>query len=588
MLPTFRKVFEAISNNKMSSESFSSFNPHPLRNSVDFDPKKPFNAGFTDIKLKIVAAVKATHPTVGRTIEAGVIFTVPTVPVKSEVKKVDEEGEPLSEQRLMKAESSSSQLFELRMKEFTHYGAATQMLHSFLSKAFVDKLHVTSETALKAFVAENPMVYWREICALAEGGLGGCKLDHLCNLVRSLADLLNFPDGHNTIDEGRRVEVTVNQCLRRASEIYDNKPLLAKLGAYVAFKNLNPEEFSKTHDMLAASTITDAGLTSFPADIGALMVIAEGMKTVKSQKVNLAQTGPLANKTTEESKLFGGKGPCTKCNPEKDGRLSHPTDKHVDRQSHKKNPRTDAEGDTRRDLKRNGNKRNHSVQETNGGAGGTTNGEKFQRVVHHLTIRRDALSGEDLNTGYKVGSVKGGLQDPKEDSLDTGTQVLVTTDKSMLKNCQHKTLSLLTIAGPVDMHTVGEHRMFGGQAALGEKASVGLANFCHISKNYDFKGCHTDCREIDRATGRPMVTVTAFTFALRKRDCYPEDEPSTEITYRAQKEGEHKSLFLLEKPARLPAVTGSVKKRQAPEAGSDSEESGSEEEHSWASSEEDE
>ena len=44
----------------------------------------------------------------------------------------------------MKAESSSSQLFELRMKEFNHFAGATQMLHSFLSKTFVDKLHVAN------------------------------------------------------------------------------------------------------------------------------------------------------------------------------------------------------------------------------------------------------------------------------------------------------------------------------------------------------------------------------------------------------------------------------------------------------------
>jgi hypothetical protein len=146
-------------------------------------------------------------------------------------------------------------------------------------------------------------------------------------------------------------------------------------------------------------------------------------------------------------------------------------------------------------------------------------------------------------------------------SLDTGTQALVEPNRTWLANTKYETVSLSTVAGPVDLNVVGEHKILGGKAAYSESAAVGLANFAHLEVHYDIKGITTTCEEIDRKTGRPIKKVETFVFERRDRKNYPEPDADSDLSFRVQKDGDCKSLFLLESSSRH--ISNGVRKRGA-------------------------
>ncbi len=471
--------------------------------------------------------------------------------------------------------------FTQEVAAYGRYAQVTQLLNGFLDKSFVERLHSMSTPALNAFTTGNPMLYWLEICRLAEGDLSTSKFVKFKTLLLGVAEIFTSRTGANTVDQGVHISTSLRKLIKLGKEFHRDEPLLQQLEAYAYLSNLCGD-YSKAQEALNIHALTDAGIaSSFPKDIGQVRSLAEGMKATRTEQMaNLAKTGNLPSKQVR----------CAKCHPTSRGGLNHTTSEHRGRAWDDPKDDTkgteDADGDRVPDY-REGKKSKHSSkerksskekQQKHGGVGVVE--ERFHTL--HTTMRTGPLNPGDLSIPQLSGSIKKRTEGEKPLSLDTGTQALVEPNRTWLKNTKYETVSLSTVAGPIDLNVVGEHQILGGKAAYSESAAVGLANFSHIEVHYDIKGITTSCTEMDRITGRPIKKVESFVFQRRDRKNYPEPEISSELTFRVQKEGDCKSLFLLERPLRH--FSNGVGKREATlessSDGSDSESSFDDEESS--------
>jgi hypothetical protein len=535
----------------MSSVSSSSFS---LKGSVKYDDKEAFSAGFSTLKRKIITAVIAEYPEVGNLLRDGQIFDLPTYPVRLDVPQDDD----MNVFQTLKYKQLIESTFREEMDIYSNYAQVTQLLNGFLDKPFAERLHSLSATALNAFTVGNPMLYWVEICKLAEGDLSTSIFTKYTTLLRSVSDIFTSTSGSNTIEEGEHITTTMRKFCKLGRKLLKDDALMDKFGAYAYLSNLG-SEYSKAKETLSIHALTDSGIaSSFPKDISEMRNLAEGMRVSQAElKANLAKTGSLPSKLA----------PCTKCHPLSRARTNHPTSEHRGRvwdpqNSDFKEEVIDERSQDTRDKKRNKSSKERKawkdkLQQKQGSVG--AKGEQFHGL--HTTIRTGSLNPGDLSMPQISGSVKQRttVGQMKPLSLDTGTQALVEANRAWLADTKYQTVSLSTVAGPVDLNVVGEHKILGGKAAYCESAAVGLANFSHLEVNYDIKGITTSCKEMDRKTGRPIKKVESFVFQRRDRKNYPEPEVSTELTFRVQKEGDCKSLFLLESSSHY--VSNGVRKR---------------------------
>jgi hypothetical protein len=526
----------------MSSVSSSSLS---LKGVVKYDPTKAFTSDFSSIKTKIITAVVAEHAEIGNLLRAGQVFDLPPYPVRVTLPP----SPGIDGFQQLKHKELVERTFTQEVAVYGRYAQVTQLLNCFLDKSFVERLHSMSTTALNAFTVGNPMLYWQEICKLAEGDLSTSKFVKFKTLLLGVSEIFTSRTGTNSVDQGVHISMSLRKLIKLGREFRNDESLMQQLEAYAYLSNLS-SEYSKAQEALNIHALTDEGIrTSFPKDIGQVRSLAEGMRAARAeQKANLAKTGNLPSQQVR----------CTKCHPSSRGGLSHTTSEHRGRAWN--DPKDDsksegADGDrvpNNREMKKNkhsskergASKDKREKRESVGAVG-----EQFHSL--HTTMRTGSLNPGDLSMPQLSGSMKRRVTvGEKPLSLDTGTQALVEPNRTWLSNTKYETVSLSTVAGPVDLNVVGEHKILGGKAAYSESAAVGLANFAHIEVNYDIKGITTSCSEMDRITGRPIKKVEAFVFQRRDRKNYPEPESSSELTFRVQNEGDCKSLFLLERPSR--------------------------------------
>lgn len=536
----------------MSSVSSSSLS---LKGSVKYDSTKAFSAGFLTTKTKILTAVIAEHPEIGNLLRAGRDFELPPYPTR-----VTLPTDPsLDGFQQLKHKELVERTFRQDVEVYGRYAQVTQLLNGFLDKQFVERLHSLSTPALDAFTVGNPMLYWLEICKLAEGDLSTSSFMKCKTLILSVSDIFTSKTGSNTVDQGHHISASLRKLFKLGKEFLRNDPLMQQFEAYAYLSNLNGD-YSKAQETLGIHALTDAGIaSSFPADIGHVRSLAEGMKATKAeQKANLAKTGNLPSKQDR----------CAKCHPSSRGGLYHTTSEHRGRAWNETETKDDSKDDDtdgrvsdareKKKKKLSGERKNSKdkKQQKLGSVG--ADGERFHSL--HTTMRTGPLNPGDLSIPQMSGSIKKRIAvGEKPLSLDTGTQALVEPNRTWLSNTKYETVSLSTVAGPIDLNVVGEHKILGGKAAYSESAAVGLANFSHIEVHYDIKGITTSCKEMDRTTGRPITKVESFVFQRRDRKNYPEPESSSEITFRVQKEGDCKSLFLLDRPSHR--VSNGMRKR---------------------------
>lgn len=173
----------------------SASSPSPsLKGSVKYDSKEAFSAGFTALKTKIITAVIADFPEVGSLLREGAVFDLPPYPVRLAVPA----DEDMNGFQTLKFKQLVESTFREEMDIYGNYAQVTQLLNGFLDKSFAERLHTMSATALNAFTIGNPMLYWLEICKLAEGDLSTSIFTKYTTLLRSVSDIFTSKSGSNT------------------------------------------------------------------------------------------------------------------------------------------------------------------------------------------------------------------------------------------------------------------------------------------------------------------------------------------------------------------------------------------------------
>jgi hypothetical protein len=518
-----------------------------------------FSPNHATVEQETLASIKASYPIAGKAIEKSVelslfpkYLSLPEAP-QPVVSRPEPSGanteslqNALLRHQLNKAERDT---YLHDTKEFAQYRQATEVIHESLSKSFKDQLHASSAIASKAFLDGNPMLYWKEVLALARGDTTGSKMTLFSKLIRRVNDIYNSPDGNNTIDRGTHIKSLVRQLLTHCVELSDDDVLADKVIAHAYLSNLNTTKFGEAKKTVGLNALSDKTARHFPSNIEAVrslvMNLSAGYKPAApttppaptKEQVNLAQTGPKADKGDDGE----GSGGCTKCHPTSRMRFTHTTEEHVSGYA-PSGVKRGGDGTVKESPKKS------PKQVKFGLPGRQKNGNVVEKHNALLsTIRPGAISGVDMPS--RSFSTKGSHRRDNNFpvlALDTGTSVCTSNDRALLSNVRAGVTQLSTLGGDVDVHLQGDHALFGGVAAYTSDASVGLANFKHISERYDIKSVITEESSIDRKCGLPVKEVTGFVFQLRDRENYPAADPDSELTFRVERDGENRYLFLLQ------------------------------------------
>lgn len=232
-----------------------------------FNEGQLFSPNHATIEQETLAAIKAAHPTVGKAIEKAIAkslfpkyLRLPDAPVppvsRPAPSRANQESlqDALQRQQLNKMERDTY-LFE--EKEFAQYRRATEIIHETLSKGFKDQLHASSAIAAQAFLDGNPMLYWKEVLALARGDTAGSKITLLGKMVRSLHDVYYRADGNNSIDRGKHIASLVKQLIAHCVDLNDDDNLSEQVIAYAYLENLNPAKFGEAKRTISLDAMSD-------------------------------------------------------------------------------------------------------------------------------------------------------------------------------------------------------------------------------------------------------------------------------------------------------------------------------------------
>ena len=168
----------------------------------------------------------------------------------------------------------------------------------------------------------------------------------------------------------------------------------------------------------------------------------------------------------------------------------------------------------------------------------------------HSVLYRQTLHPEDMPTDHtrlKCMSIK--THGPEvQESLDLGTQRPVVGDTSSLVNIRDEKTLLSTLGGDITYTQVGTHKYYGCESAVNPNATISLFNTDDIEKLYSLQSVNMVTTGVIGATGSEKKTIAGLTFT-RDAPPGPNDEGALlSVTFTKHTDGEHKSLFIRNKP----------------------------------------
>jgi hypothetical protein len=511
------------------------------------------------------------------------IYAMPIVPPEPKPPVVSSTGSSSERAQMRHDLAMHTAMISIRAlstKKVSHLASGFKILQEGLTDKFKTRLSARDSVA-DAIKASNPMVYLREIIAVAKGLGEGSHIIQFASAVDALHGFMHGETGKNSLAS----EETLGSLMDRAQAIFtslkENPAHTAQLKVYLYIKNLRPS-YPKTKESLLPHALSASTLHLLPASIPLARERAdlldckppappEPPKSSGSARGRAPTGGHVEDEDdgTGGSSADPGRAPCTKCPAGSSRSKSHSTNDHYDGPRRPREPAGDdaalpAGKERRREGSRGRDRRDRSsrdgakpgkdkdsggkdsIIDLQGGDSrkkqkkGSMYSVRLQKTIHPTDMPSDTSRPKCFS-----------LQDSSAviQTLDCGTMIPATNDLSALVDVRDVDTPVTTLGGNIVFRKIGKHREFGCETVYDSSVDISLFNFSHVEEEYSLTQLHMKTVGVDGSTGFEKKVVTGFSFT---RDGDPDpDGPSVlrRLTFMREASGVNKHLFVRDRNA---------------------------------------